>query len=130
TTNKAIKIIKEETTVSVKAEHSSNNKQKKEIIVTYEKTKIDESIEKALTALKDYVLKTGVDSDWLAISLYQSGEKLPKSYKDVFVKNVNEQIVEALKNDRLAITDAERLAIAALALEVDPRNVDGVNLIE
>jgi len=129
-TTYAVKLIEGENTISVEAEDSSNNKAKKELIVTYEKPKIDESIDKALTALKDYVLKTGVDSDWLAISLYQAGEKLPKSYKDVFVKNVNEQIVEALKNDRLAITDVERLAIAALALEVDPRNVDGVNLIE
>ncbi|MEJ8777933.1 DUF4430 domain-containing protein [Pseudogracilibacillus sp. ICA-222130] len=129
-TSYAVKLKEGENTISVEAEDSSNNKAKKEIIVTYEKPKIEESAENALTALKDYVLKTGVDSDWLAISLYQSGEKLPKSYKDVFVKNVNEQIVGALKNGRLTITDVERLTLAALALEVDPRNVDGVNLIE
>src|SRR5699024_1306156 len=67
---------------------------------------------------------------WLAVGLQQSGEKVPASYEAVFKENVQKQVVEALENNRMSITDVERLVLASLAINKDPRNIEGTNLVE
>lgn len=124
-------ILKEgKNTITVEAKDRAGNKATEEITVIYEKPQLDASIDKALKDLIDYVFKSGVKSDWLAIGLHQAGEKVPASYKATFADNVKEQVIKAKETDRLLITDVERLVLTSLALNIDPRDIDGVNLVE
>ncbi|MDY0410240.1 hypothetical protein ACFFIS_15140 [Virgibacillus soli] len=89
---------------------------------------IDEAIDKA----SEYMINKdeGVISEWEAIGLAKAGKEVPASYQDWFHSNFQSQIIRGLDNGRIKITDIERLTIAAVAIEKDPRNIDGINLIE
>lgn len=116
--------------ILVEAKDKAGNEATEEITLFYEKPQLNVSTDKALKDLIDYIFKTGVKSDWLAIGLHQAGEKVPASYQDTFAKHVKEQIIKAKESERLLITDVERLTLTALALNIDPTDVNGVNLIE
>ncbi|WP_052345731.1 DUF4430 domain-containing protein [Paucisalibacillus sp. EB02] len=77
-----------------------------------------------------FILENGVDSEWEAIGLATSGKVIPENYLSVFHENVENQIISGLENGRIKITDIQRIAIAAVAICLDPRNIDGMNLLE
>ncbi len=87
-------------------------------------------IESAIENATSFILNKGVTSEWEAIGLAQAGKDVPSSYFDTFYYNIEDQIVSGLDNGRIKITDIERLAMAAIAVGLDPQNVNGLNLIE
>ncbi|MFD1849448.1 prenyltransferase/squalene oxidase repeat-containing protein [Oceanobacillus bengalensis] len=84
----------------------------------------------AIENVSAYIIENGVNGEWEAIGLAQAGKEVPEDYLDVFHQNVQDQVIDALENGRIKITDTERLAMAAVALKLDPRDINGVNLIE
>ncbi|WP_026907082.1 DUF4430 domain-containing protein [Paucisalibacillus globulus] len=87
---------------------------------------ITSAIEKA----SDFILAHGVNSEWEAIGLARAGVSIPSSYIDVLNQNVEDQITNGLENGRIKITDIERIALAAVAIGLDPTDIGGKNLIE
>src|SRR5699024_2728405 len=56
--------------------------------------------------------------------------KVPEEYGDILKSHIEGQVVRGLETGRAKITDIERLAMAAVAIDKDPQDVDGINLIE
>lgn len=82
----------------------------------------------AIEKVTDYLLSKPISSEWVAIGLAKAGATVPESYEEIFEQNVQQQIVANL--ERLKITDAERLTIAAAAIGRDPKNVNGIDLLD
>lgn len=118
----------------IKAQDEAGNETIEKLTVIYQpeteqketKYDIEESIEKAA----QYILSKGVTSEWEAIGLARAGYKVPASYTNILLQHIEREITNGLENGRFIITDAERLAIAAVAIGQDPRDVGGHNLIE
>lgn len=86
------------------------------------------SAPEAIKKVTDYILSRSVSSEWTAVGLAKAGVAVPESYEEVFEQNVQQQIVANL--ERLKITDAERLTIAAAAIGRDPKNINGIDLLD
>ena len=94
---------------------------------TFNMTKIEQTrIDVALEKVTDYMLEKPIESEWQAVGLAKAGITVPAGYKEVFYRNVQQQ----LSSSRLKITDAERLTLAAVAIGEDPYDVDGFNLLD
>ena len=89
-----------------------------------------ELIQTAIDLASANIIESGVHSEWEAIGLTQAGKTVPATYTDTFKQNIEDQITKGLENGRFKITDSERLAMAAVAIGKDPRDVYGHNLIE
>ncbi|PIC98948.1 MULTISPECIES: DUF4430 domain-containing protein [unclassified Sporosarcina] len=87
-----------------------------------------ERVPEAIKKVTDYILSKSVSSEWTAVGLAKAGATVPESYEEVFEQNVQQQIVANL--ERLKITDAERLTIAAAAIGRDPKNINGIDLLD
>lgn len=92
-----------------------------------EATDYTEVIETTIQEAVSHVTDKGVTTEWEAIGVYQAGFEVPESYRDIFNRNLEQQVIQG---DRVKITDIERLAMAAHTLDIDPRDINGVNLIE
>lgn len=84
-------------------------------------------VEKAIQDTVKHMQTNGISSEWEAIGVYQAGYNIPASYTDQFYQHLEQQVIQT---DRVKITDIERLVIAAHTVNIDPRNVNGTNLIE
>lgn len=82
------------------------------------------ALDKALA----HMLEKDITSEWQAIGLAKAGKAVPATYETAFSKNIQRQLVDSI--ERLKITDAERLAIAAVAIGKDPENIEGLNLLD
>lgn len=91
-----------------------------------DQAQVAEAIENA----SNYILQKGVYSEWEAVALAQAGKEIPSEFTDVFFENIENQITGPLENKRVKITDIERLALGAMALGLDPRDINRLNLIE
>src|SRR5699024_5779201 len=89
-----------------------------------------QSIKEIITETSEFILKNGVDSEWEAIGIIQSGREVPDEYIDKLKQNIQNQVVKGLENGRVKITDIERFAMATVATGLDPTNIEGLNLIE
>lgn len=87
-------------------------------------------VSKAIDQTTAYVVKNGVSSDWEALGLAKAGVPVPASYEEIFYRNVQDQVVSKVGSGRLKITDAERLAMTAVAIGKDPTNINGFNLLD
>lgn len=79
----------------------------------------------------EYILKSGVQSDWAAIGLAQAGYKLPSSYHQALEKKVKDA-----EGNFTSVTDYARIVLAIKAIGADPTSfagsgtTPGYNLIE
>ncbi|PIC73566.1 DUF4430 domain-containing protein [Sporosarcina sp. P17b] len=95
-----------------------------QITVVSSQARVPEAIKK----VTDYILSKSVSSEWTAVGLAKAGVVVPESYEEIFEQNVQQQIVANL--ERLKITDAERLTIAAAAIGRNPQNINGIDLLD
>ncbi|PIC57574.1 hypothetical protein CSV80_08280 [Sporosarcina sp. P12(2017)] len=86
------------------------------------------SVPEAIEKVTNYILSKSVSSEWTAVGLAKAGVAVPDNYAVIFEQNVQQQIVE--NSERLKITDAERLTIAAAAIGRDPKNINGIDLLD
>lgn len=117
--------------IAVSATDQAGNTAVKDYNIFYQKKEkvtpsITESINKAITNM----LQEGINSEWQAIGLVKAGKTVPDSYEALFKENIQSQIVNKMESNRVKITDIERLTMTAVALGKDPRNIEGLNLIE
>lgn len=117
-------------TILIRAKDQAGNEVKEQFTVYYEPPQLEEAEAKALKDVVEYLLAQDVTSEWEAITLAQAGYKIPSSYRAYFDEKIESEIKNGLENGRFKITDAERLALGALALGETPTNVNDVNLIE
>lgn len=78
-----------------------------------------------IAGLVDHIKQNGVDTEWEAVGLYQTGATIPDSYLDSVIEELKEN--DATYNK---ITDLERLTLGILAAGGDPVGIAGYNLIE
>lgn len=85
------------------------------------------NVEEAIQETVEHIQAKGISSEWEAIGVYQAGYDIPASYTEQFYQKIENQVTQT---DRVLITDVERLAMAAHTINIDPRDVNGTNLIE
>ncbi|MFJ7934146.1 DUF4430 domain-containing protein [Sporosarcina sp. NPDC096371] len=90
-----------------------------------EKPDSDTAVQSAIRSVSELMLQKGVLSEWGAIGLARAGVEIPASYTDLFLANLNSQVIDKVGSGRLKITDVERLTIAAAAVGIDARNANG-----
>lgn len=96
-----------------------------------EDDKEEYNIKDRIDKTASYILSNKVKTEWQAIGLARAGKDVPSSYyDDAFYQNIETQVDEAMEWNRAKITDIERLAIAAVAIDKDPTDINGTNLIE
>lgn len=124
-------LVNGENTITITAKDRAGNEAVEEITITYKKPITIEDIDEAIHRTANYILNhLGVRGEWQAIGLSRAGYEVPESYLDYFYNNVESQIVNQLESGRIKITDIERLALAALAINEDPTDINGLNLID
>src|SRR5690625_3588799 len=118
--------------IVISAIDEAGNEATKSFEIIYEKQEEieDYNIEERIDQTAQYILSKGVNSEWEAIGLARAGKQIPSSYNEVFYNNVESQVDNALSFGRAKITDIERLAIAAVAIGKDPRDIKGTDLID
>lgn len=89
------------------------------------------SVTEATYTAAEFVLKSGVESEWQAIALAQAGYKVPDSYRTTL-----ENKVKTAEGNFPSVTDYARIVLAVKAIGADPTNFagsevrPGYNLIE
>src|SRR5690625_1863374 len=118
--------------IVISATDEAGNEATKSFKIIYEKQEEieDYNIEERIDQTAQYILSKGVNSEWEAIGLARAGKQIPSSYNEVFYNNVESQVDNALSFGRAKITDIERLAIAAVAIGKDPKDINGIDLID
>lgn len=121
-------------TIVVTAEDKAGNAATETYDVTFEPESEDDqeeyNIGERIDKTASYILSNKVTSEWQAIGLARAGKDVPSSYDDVFYQNVETQVEEMMDWGRTKITDIERLSIAAVAIDKDPTDVNGTDLID
>src|SRR6476660_7073762 len=69
-------------------------------------------IQEAIDSASSQMLTGEIRSEWQAIGLKRAGKEIPSSYEAIFQENVTNQVINRLQNNRVLITDIERLSIA------------------
>lgn len=90
-------------------------------------TDYSETLEATIEKTVAHVIEKGVTSEWEAIGIHQAGFEIPESYVVHFYEKLDDQVIDA---NRVKITDIERLAMSAQVINLDPRNINGLNLVE
>lgn len=117
--------------IQVTAVDNNHNKGSKSYHVTYQPEKSTEyNIAEVMKKASDHMLSEGIMSEWQAIGLARSGVPIPDEYEQIFNDNIQSQIIDSIDSQRVKITDIERLAMSAVAIGKDPRNIKGLDLIE
>ena len=118
-------------TIVIEATDSSDNHATKQYNLFYEPTEQDDGydIENRIDKAADYILSKGIVSEWEAIGLARAGKEVPEDYRETLKNNIHSQITTRLPG-RVKITDIERLAIAAVAIGEDPRDIEKLDLID
>ncbi|PIC96244.1 hypothetical protein CSV69_07125 [Sporosarcina sp. P26b] len=94
--------------------------------VTEELTRTQDAIQKAAKQM----MQGPIQSEWEAIGLTKAGFDIHADYEESFYSNFEDQILKKTGKGRLKITDVERIAMAAVAIGKDPKNVKQFDLIE
>lgn len=123
-------LIEGKNTVTIIAKDKAGNEAKKEFTVIYSLPNMAVAVDQAILSVVDHMLEKGVMTEWQAIGLARAGMDIPNDYIDRFYRNVESQITNALESGRINITNIERLALAAMALKLDPTDIAGLDLIE
>ncbi|MDM5155499.1 DUF4430 domain-containing protein [Bacillus sp. DX1.1] len=86
--------------------------------------KVDRAIQKA----SQKMLKDGVDSDWIAIALGHSEQSIPTEVKISYLQSLTQKVEKRI--NRFNSTDVARTILAVTAVNGNPKNVAGENLIQ
>ncbi|WP_226603756.1 DUF4430 domain-containing protein [Bacillus cereus] len=85
-------------------------------------------LEEAISKTSDKMLQDGIESDWVAVALSRSGNNVPIEAKLNYVKSVTEKVEKRI--NRFSATDLARTIIMMNAMNADPKNVGGHNLVQ
>ncbi|HDR4454945.1 cell wall anchor protein [Bacillus thuringiensis] len=85
-------------------------------------------LNEAISKTSDKMLQDGIESDWVAVALSRSGKNVPIEAKLNYVKSVTEKVEKRI--NRFSATDLARTIIMMNAMNADPKNVGGHNLVQ
>ncbi|MBC6971180.1 DUF4430 domain-containing protein [Bacillus sp. Xin] len=85
-------------------------------------------LDQAIAKTSQKMMGNGIDSDWIAIALARSGYNIPTETKISYLQSLT-QTVEKRVN-RFTATDIARTILAVSAVNGNPTNVAGKNLVQ
>ncbi|MCI0765492.1 DUF4430 domain-containing protein [Bacillus sp. TL12] len=85
-------------------------------------------LDQAIAKTSQKMMENGIDSDWVAIALARSGYNIPTETKISYLQSLT-QTVEKRVN-RFTATDIARTILAVSAVNGNPTNVAGKNLVQ
>ena len=88
---------------------------------------LTKQVDEAIVKTAQKMMKDGIDSDWVVISLAQSGQEVSKEIKSNYLQSLAERIKE--KENSFSSTELARTILAVSAVEGNPTNIAGNNLI-
>ncbi|AWC28988.1 MULTISPECIES: DUF4430 domain-containing protein [Bacillus cereus group] len=88
---------------------------------------VRKKVEEAISKTAERMLQDGIGTDWMAVGLSRSGQAVPMEDKINYVQSVTKKVEKRLH--RFSATDIARTVIGLTAMNADPTNVAGQNLI-
>ncbi|WP_242143290.1 MULTISPECIES: DUF4430 domain-containing protein [unclassified Bacillus cereus group] len=88
---------------------------------------VKQQVEEAISKTSERMLQGGIGTDWMAVGLSRSGQEVPMEEKINYVQSVTKKVEKRLH--RFSATDIARTVIGLTAMNADPTNVAGQNLI-
>ncbi|MEH7457918.1 DUF4430 domain-containing protein [Bacillus sp. JJ1127] len=85
-------------------------------------------LDQAIAKTSQKMMNEGIDSDWTAIALARSGQNVPIEMKVGYLQSLTQKVEKQM--NRLTPTDLARTVLAVTAVNGNPRNVAGQNLIQ
>ncbi|KEK23270.1 DUF4430 domain-containing protein [Bacillus gaemokensis] len=85
-------------------------------------------LDQAINKTSQKMMKDGIDSDWVAIALARSGNNIPVEMKISYLQSLTQKVEKRLK--RFSATDIARTILAVSAVNGNPTNVAGNNLVQ
>ncbi|PEB53021.1 cell wall anchor protein [Bacillus pseudomycoides] len=85
-------------------------------------------LDQAIAKTSQKMMNDGIDSDWTAIALARSGQNVPIEMKVGYLQSLTQKVEKQM--NRLTPTDLARTVLAVTAVNGNPRNVAGQNLIQ
>ncbi|MGG3524376.1 DUF4430 domain-containing protein [Bacillus pseudomycoides] len=85
-------------------------------------------LDQAIAKTSKKMMEDGIDSDWVAIELARSGNNIPVETKISYLQSLTQKVEKRV--ERFSATDIARTVLAVSAVNGNPTNVAGKNLVQ
>ncbi|PEM38877.1 DUF4430 domain-containing protein [Bacillus pseudomycoides] len=85
-------------------------------------------LDQAIAKTSKKMMEDGIDSDWIAIALARSGNNIPVETKISYLQSLTQKVEKRV--ERFSATDIARTVLAVSAVNGNPTNVAGKNLVQ
>ncbi|WP_026592334.1 DUF4430 domain-containing protein [Bacillus sp. UNC437CL72CviS29] len=85
-------------------------------------------LDQAIAKTSKKMIEDGIDSDWVAIALARSGNNIPVETKISYLQSLTQKVEKRV--ERFTATDIARTVLAVTAVNGNPTNVAGKNLVQ
>ncbi|PFO78816.1 DUF4430 domain-containing protein [Bacillus cereus] len=85
-------------------------------------------LDRAIAKTSKKMMEDGIDSDWVAIALARSGYNIPTETKISYLQSLTQKVEKRM--GRFSATDTARTVLAISAVNGNPTNVAGKNLVQ
>ncbi|MED1594321.1 MULTISPECIES: DUF4430 domain-containing protein [Bacillus] len=85
-------------------------------------------LDQAIAKTSKKMMEDGIDSDWVAIALARSGNNIPVETKISYLQSLTQKVEKRV--ERFSATDIARTVLAVSAVNGNPTNVAGKNLVQ
>ncbi|WP_459502346.1 DUF4430 domain-containing protein [Bacillus sp. C1] len=85
-------------------------------------------LDKAIAKTSKKMMGNGIDSDWVAMALARSGNDMPVETKISYLQSLTQKVEKRF--GRFSATDIARTVLAVTAVNGNPTNVAGENLVQ
>ncbi|MBO1581445.1 DUF4430 domain-containing protein [Bacillus sp. XF8] len=85
-------------------------------------------LDQAIAKTSQKMMEDGIDSDWVAIALARSGNNIPVETKISYLQSLTQKVEKRV--ERFSATDVARTVLAVSAVNGNPTNVAGTNLVQ
>ncbi|MBJ8029898.1 DUF4430 domain-containing protein [Bacillus cereus group sp. N21] len=85
-------------------------------------------LDQAIAKTSKKMMEDGIDSDWVAIALARSGNNIPVETKISYLQSLTQKVEKRV--ERFSATDIARTVLAISAVNGNPTNVAGKNLVQ
>ncbi|WP_017151726.1 DUF4430 domain-containing protein [Bacillus bingmayongensis] len=85
-------------------------------------------LDQAIAKISQKMMEDGIDSDWVAIALARSGNNIPVETKISYLQSLTQKVEKRV--ERFSATDVARTVLAVSAVNGNPTNVAGTNLVQ
>ncbi|PFK43290.1 cell wall anchor protein [Bacillus cereus] len=89
---------------------------------------LTKQLDRAIAKTSKKMMEDGIDSDWVAIALARSGYNIPTETKISYLQSLTQKVEKRM--GRFSATDTARTVLAISAVNGNPTNVAGKNLVQ